>query len=62
MLLTKRISDYDQMSGDDIIAEIKYDFADLKEEETKDLWLSLGKNNGELHMRFTLYPESKKKK
>ncbi len=55
-------SDYDKLTGNDTIGEVIYNFDALVDEESKDLWLSLGKNNGEIHVRLTMYPESKKKK
>ncbi len=54
--------DYDKITGDDTIGEVIYNFESLVDEESKDLWLSLGKNNGEIRVRLTMYPESKKKK
>jgi len=50
--------DWDQMSGDDKIGECTFSFDGLPDSEPKDVWLNLGPNNGEIHVRFIFYPSS----
>ncbi len=45
------------MSGDDMIGETMFNFDGLQETEPKDVWVNLGQNNGEVHLRFIFYPE-----